>query len=208
MDGMPSGCQSSTLSKVLWFECYAGSCIAQGIAEGPGGEELAPAPSPEPTPEPAQEFFPCSYKGKFFISPLFWNCGKRYLSYIYPRCDSVRVALRKKEQLRSKPQRAVWKLNGAASGDGNDTAAPIETYMRSKCFSKYLQDIAGDNLQVGDGRDEWVIVPVDGSNDCYSSVSLYSPTQQAYLSVSPTCDSFSFEEKVGDRQLFEVKQVL
>lgn len=167
----------------------------------PGSPVLVEAPD---TPEPPKGPFPCSYTGRFVISPMY--CAKTYISYVYPRCDSVRVTLLNKKQLKSKPYRAVWTMNGAAFGDSTIQTS-IKTYKRSNCPSRYLQGIPGTNMRVGVLEDEWVIVPVEGSTDCYSSVSLYSPYQNAYLSVSEFCDSFDFEDDIGLRQTFELKSI-
>lgn len=195
----PQKMESLLLFLILW---HAGMIVAQDI---PGEAEQPDTPSPVPAvPEAPKGPFPCAYTGRFVISPLY--CPKTYLSYVYPKCESLRVTLLNKKQLRAKPYRAVWTMNGAAFSD-SAISSSIKTYKRSDCATRYLQSIPGYNMRVGALDDEWTIVPVEGSSDCYSSVSLYSEIEKGYLSVSGSCDSFSFEDVVGERQTFEIKSV-
>ena len=198
----PQKMASFIMFLILW---HAGMILAQDVPGADTQVEQPDTPSPVPSvPEAPKGPFPCSYTGRFVISPLY--CPKTYLSYVYPKCESLRVTLLNKKQLRGKPYRAVWTMNGAAFGDSTISSS-IKTYKRSDCATKYLQGIPGYNMRVGALDDEWAIVPVEGSSDCYSSVSLYSEIEKGYLSVSGSCDSFSFEDVVGERQTFEIKSV-
>ena len=130
----------------------------------------------------------------------------RYLSYVYPSCDSVRVQLLSKKQLKSKPKRAVWLLNGVVNGD-IEVPTTITSYKRNTCPTRRLQDIEGTNLRVGTSSTEWVLRPVGDGKDC-SLVSLWSVSKEAYLTVSTLCESFSFANSVGSQQIFKVRALV
>jgi hypothetical protein len=188
---------------------HAGAILAQDGPSGAAAKQMEDAsPTIEETPvdpEPQQGPFPCSYTGRFVIASL--GCPKTYLSYIYPRCDSLRVTLLNKKQLREKPYRAAWTMNGAYFGGEDWITTPMKSYKRSDCSSRYLQTVPGTNMRMGTLQDEWVIQPVEGSSDCYSSVSLYSEYQGGYLSVASSCNSFSFKDTVGLGEMFELKAI-
>jgi hypothetical protein len=155
--------------------------------EGPVPDVPSPAPPTGPN---------CSYTGYFAITPNLWQCGpyRKYLSFVYPRCDAVRVSLLTKRQLESKPLRSVWSMRGSIA-DGVETGTTIKSYMRSNCGTRYLQDVAGTNMRVGAFPSDWVVRPLsDSSIDCFDEVSLFSPTAGKYLSMQGACEGFTLTE--------------
>jgi hypothetical protein len=185
----------------------AGFSIAQDDAQpAPEPTEAPEEEAPETPQTPETPSVSCSYSGQFLISPEYFNCGVRYLSYVYPSCNSVRVQLLSKKQLKSKPKRAVWLLNAAINGD-IEVPTTITSYKRNTCPTRRLQDIEGTNLQLGASSTEWILRPVGDGKDC-SLVSLWSVSKEAYLTVSTLCNSFSFADSVGSQQTFKVRTLV
>jgi hypothetical protein len=172
-----------------------------------------PAPEAGETPAPIEAPAPsgptCDYSGLFAISPNHWQCGssRKYLSYIYPRCEALRVSLLSKKQLSTKPKRSVWVMNGSVS-NGEETPTTIRSYMREPCGSRDLQGNPGVNLRLGFFPVDWVIRPRSENGDCYTDVALYSPIEDKYLTVNDICSQFTMTgddfDGESEQQLFKL----
>ncbi len=165
-----------------------------------------PDPSPAPSTPSTPPLPTCSYQGYFSIRPNSITCGpeSKYLSYIYPRCDALRVALLTKRQLYSKVFRAVWSMRGSTNNrTGVETS--IKSYKRSDCDTRYLQDIPGSHLRMGMLESQWTILPRGA--DCYSDVGLWSKFENKWLAMSDSCGAFTFVEDAEPASSFSLLKI-
>lgn len=121
------------------------------------------------------------------------------MSYIYPRCDALRVKLLTKRQLYPKAFRAVWKLDGAYN-NGTATPTAIESYKRESCPAKFLQDVPGTNLRMGILSTSFNIEPTtsDATAPCTGDVRIFSVFERKYLAVDETCSKFTLVDDAAD----------
>lgn len=177
--------------------------IMTAIARAQNPEDPSTPPPEEVISEPAPPELPlpsCTYKGAYSIKPNAITCGvySKYLSYIYPRCDALRVNLLSKRQLSQKPLRAVWYLDGA-NKNGTETPTGIKSYGRRSCPARYLQDVPGTMLRLGILRSEFIIRPTgDNVADCNSDVRIFSTIDQKYLAMDDSCGAFKLIDDAAD----------
>ncbi|KAI8107403.1 hypothetical protein M9435_002434 [Picochlorum sp. BPE23] len=157
--------------------------------------DLPPPPPPSPPPPPPPKSSPtlnppssdtpsssktCEYDGYYTIKPLYSPCSKYYLAYIYPRCKSTSVDMRRYKQIKGKPRRIHWQI------ESKEGIASIIGRERTECKARSLAAPSkiSKGLSLGGAAWKWKIIPRKTS-DC-TKVNLYAffPKKRGYLAVS------------------------
>jgi len=154
-------------------------------------QEGALPPPPPPPPRFSPTYNPpssetssssktCEYDGYYTIKPLYSPCSRYYLAYKYPRCKSTSVAMKRYNQVKSKPKRIHWQIKSKQG------VASIIARERTECkaLSLTAPSKVSNSLSLGGTSWKWKIEPRKTS-DC-SKVNLYafSPKKRGYLAVS------------------------